>query len=135
MQHVTEVAQPLLLEVEQMLPRLMGLRLDARDTPPLVDHASRDARDPFLRRIPIAAVDRDAAPVAVTAVLDRGAAAGTDTVEGADLMCAACSAAVDAAAADGSLTLGQVLPALQRDMVACPCDALGCMYTLSRAHR
>lgn len=109
MQHVNEVALPLLLEVEKEMPRLAGVRLDAHGSPPLPDRGSRDAQDPLLRTIPVAAVDRNVVPMAVAAVLDRCDAAGAAKVEVADLLCAVCSAAVDAAAADGSLTLGQVL--------------------------
>lgn len=108
MQHVNDVALPLLLEVEKELLHLAGIRLDARDSPPLPDRGSRDAQDPLLRTIPVASVNRDVTPVAVAAVLDRCGAAGAAEVESAELVCAVCSAAVDAAAADGSLTLGQV---------------------------
>eukprot|EP00892_Ulva_mutabilis_P004780 jgi/Ulvmu1/2674/UM014_0130.1 len=111
MQHVTEVAQPLLLVVQRELPRLTGLRLDAAGNPPLITPDSRSAHDPFLRTLKPDDISRDAAPVQLVALLDRCAARSGRVVEVADVICTVCAAAVDGASADGSLKLGQGLPA------------------------
>ena len=127
MQHVNEVALPLLLDVRQALPRLTGLRLDASGNAPLVSAASREAHDPFLRTLAVDEVDRDAAPLQLAALLDRCEARHGQAVEMADVMCAVCAAAVDSAAADGSIKLGQVRRASH------PPDPQTCMHAGVRA--
>jgi hypothetical protein len=109
MKHLSELVLPLLLVVEQELPRLAGIRLDEAEYPPFETDSARNAHDPMLLAIPIDRLQPSAhLSPSVLGLLTRARASSSTHVQAADVISATCAAVVEDALASGTLHLANV---------------------------
>lgn len=109
MKHLHELVLPLLLVVEQELPRLSGLRLDESRHPPCETDREQNARDPMLLQLPLDSLQElSELPPSLQGVASRARQAGSRHVEAADVICAVCASVVEDALARNALHLDNV---------------------------
>lgn len=109
MKRLQEVVLPLMLYVENRLPEVSKLRLDADQNPPYLTDLDQNANDPLLQRIPVYEISDDPdTPTALTSAVMRALSNGKTSIEGSDVICAVCAAAVEDALEKETLVLDKV---------------------------
>lgn len=110
MKRLQEVVLPLMLSVEKQLPQVSGISLDADRNPPFVTDADQNAHDPMLQQIPLHHLSDDSnMPDALRSAVQRVRHNGQHRIEGADVLCTVCDAAVQDALGNGTLLPSKVL--------------------------
>lgn len=110
MTRLQELVLPLMLHVERRLPQVSSIRLDADLNPPFKTDEDQNAHDPMLQQIPLHNIaDVSDMPTALRSSVLRARARGQHGIEGADVLCAVCAAAVEDALGNETLVLNQVL--------------------------